>query len=134
MRLRELLEDDDIGETVEELRLKGALGLVHDAVLELLVVAGGIHADVEADGVVALQHVGPDVGRQDDDAVPEVGRIPIGIRQATVIKYLQEEIPDIRMRLLELVKQDDREGLLELVAIKKIKITKSYFDIFKYKL
>ena len=34
--LRELLEDDDVREAVEELRLKGPLGLVHDAVLQLL--------------------------------------------------------------------------------------------------
>jgi hypothetical protein len=71
--LRKLLEDDDVGEAVEELRLEGALGLVHDAVLKLLRSRGwNPRPRRSRPRLLALQHVGPDVRGQDDDHVPEV--------------------------------------------------------------
>ena len=54
MLLCELLENDDVRKAVKELRLKGSLGLFHDALLELLVVPRRTHADIEADRVIAL--------------------------------------------------------------------------------
>ena len=53
-----------------------------------------------------------DVRREDDDAAAEVGRPALLVGQAAVVEDLEEEIPDRRRRLLELVEQDDGERVL----------------------
>ena len=58
-----------------------------------------------------------DVRGQDDDAAAEVGRAPVLVGQPPVVEDLEEEIPDRRRRLLELVEQDDRERILATDAI-----------------
>ena len=42
----------------------------------------------------------------------EIGCLPGGIRQPALVEDLEKEIPDLRVRLLELVEQNDRERLL----------------------
>ena len=44
--------------------------------------------------------------------MPEIRNPAARIRQPAVIENLQEQIPDIGMRFLELVEEDDREWLL----------------------
>src|SRR5262249_30861740 len=46
------------------------------------------------------------------DRVTEIGGEPARVSQAAVVKSLQEEVPDLRGGFLELVQEDDREGLL----------------------
>ena len=54
------------------------------------------------------QEPGADVRRHDDDRVLEVDRVAETIGQMTVFKHLQQDVVDIRMRLLDFVQQDDR--------------------------
>ncbi len=42
----------------------------------------------------------------------QVDRASVAIGQPAVVEDLEEEVPDLRMRLLELVEEEDREGLL----------------------
>ena len=109
--LAELLEDDDVREAVEELRLEGALGLVEDALLELLVVARRVDGGVEAHEGVPLQDVRPDVGGQDEDGVAEIDRAAERVGQAAVLQDLQEQLDDVRVGLLDLVEEHDGVGL-----------------------
>jgi len=43
--------------------------------------------------------------------VAEVDGVTVGVGQPAVVEHLQEQIPDVAVRLLELVQQDDRERL-----------------------
>ena len=64
---------------------------------------------------------GADVRRHHDDRVLEVHRIAEPVRQLAVLEDLQQDAEQVRMRLLDLVEQDDRvrsplDPLRELAA------------------
>ena len=63
-------------------------------------------------GQSPMHHLGvqilfPRFAGHDDDGVTEVNCPPLSIRQATIFQDLQQRIPDIRVRFLDLVKQND---------------------------
>ena len=66
---------------------------------------------VEADRIAARDGRA-DVGGEQEDAAPEVDRPAVDVGQPAVVEDLEEEIPDRRGGLLELVQQDDRERVL----------------------
>ena len=49
-----------------------------------------------------------EVRRHDDDRVLEIHGAALRIRDAPVVEYLQQDVEDIRMRLLDFVKEDHR--------------------------
>ncbi len=51
--------------------------------------------------------LGADVGRQDDQRVLEIDRAALAVGQAAVVQHLQQHVEDVRVRLLDLVEQDD---------------------------
>ena len=53
----------------------------------------------------------PDVRRHDDDGVLEVDRAPLAVGQPAVVEHLKERRPDVRVRLLDLVEEDDGIGV-----------------------
>ena len=52
-----------------------------------------------------------DVARHDDDRVLEVDLATLGVGEATLFEDLQQDVEDVRVRLLDLVEEDDRVGL-----------------------
>ena len=52
-----------------------------------------------------------DVARHDDDGVLEVDLAALGVGQTTLLENLQQDVEHVRMRLLDLVEQDDRVRL-----------------------
>lgn len=48
-----------------------------------------------------------EVARKDDDHVAEVDRSAGSVRQAAVVEHLKENVQDIRVRLLDLIKEND---------------------------
>ena len=80
------LEDDRGVDAIQELRLEGALQLVHDlpdhfvvlVFLFLLDVVAGT-SEVESEARVLIEQAGPHIGRHDDDRVAEVDRPALGI-------------------------------------------------------
>src|SRR6202171_497743 len=83
-------------EAVAELRREHALDRL-ELVARLLVLR-------EPDRVPG-QHVRARVGGHDDDDVAEVRLAPVVVGQRAVIHHLQQDIEDVRMRLLDLVEQ-----------------------------
>ena len=63
---------------------------------------------------------GAEIGGQDDQAVAEIGDLAERVGQPAVVEHLQEQVPDARMGLLELVQQDDRERLLAHAADQRV--------------
>src|SRR5437588_245817 len=53
-----------------------------------------------------------EVRGHDDDRVSEVGCVAAPVCESSVVEDLQEQVPHSRVRLLELVEEDDGEGLL----------------------
>ena len=65
---------------------------------------------------------GAHVGRHDDHGIAEVDRLALAIGQAALLQHLQQNVEDIGVRLLDLVKQHNRvrmtaHGLGELTAL-----------------
>src|SRR5215203_7389160 len=57
---------------------------------------------------VGLDPLSSHVGGHDDDCVLEVHRAPLGVCQASIVEYLQQDVKDVRVRLLYLVQEQDR--------------------------
>ena len=113
-------EHDDLVDAVEELRTDGLLQQVEHLGLRLghdaLTVVVGQLLETVADE--RRTHV----ARHNDDRVFEVHRAALVVRQAAVVEHLQQHVEDVRMRLLDLVEEDDRvgfasDGLRELSAL-----------------
>ena len=52
--------------------------------------------------------VAPEVRGHDHDGVPEVHGPPVAVRHPAVVEQLEERVPDVGVRLLDLVEEDDR--------------------------
>ena len=58
--------------------------------------------------VDALQQIGgTDVGRHDQNGILEVHRSALGIGDPSIIQHLQQHVEHVRMRFLDLIKQDN---------------------------
>ena len=73
-------------------------------------------------GVLRAISDGPDVRGHDHDRVAEVDRAPLGVGQPAVLQDLQQDVEDVRVRLLDLVEQQHAvrlaaHGLGELAAL-----------------
>ena len=54
--------------------------------------------------------LGPGVGGHDDDDVAEVGLAAVVVGQRAVVHHLQQQIENVRMRLLDLIEQQHRSA------------------------
>src|SRR5579883_77619 len=123
--LAQRMEDDRAIDAVEELRAEDILHLRQDLLLHLLIRRLGILRLVgadEAERVVATDQLGADVAGHDDDRVAEVDAAALGVGQMPLIEDLQEHVEDVRVRLLDLVEQDQAvrlppHGIGQLTAI-----------------
>ena len=94
-------KDDDRIEPVHEL---GAKRLLHGPEDLILRKRAGCRPEARTETLFDCR---PQVRRQNDDAVPEIDDLPRRIRQPSVVEHLEEQVPDVRMGLFELVEQDD---------------------------
>ena len=99
----ESLERKDPVQAVEELRAKEVLRRLHE-----LEFAGRI-VEPEAETAFGLAH--PQVRRQDDQGIGEVGGASEGIRQAAFAEHLKQHVEDLGMSFLNLVEQHHGEWL-----------------------
>src|SRR5882762_6443899 len=100
-------EQDDLVQPVQELWIEGALDFVLHEVFHLL----GNHVflrRLESQALASLQVPGSNVRRHDDDRVLEVHRVAQTVGELAVFKHLQQDVEHVRVRLLDLVQQDDR--------------------------
>src|SRR5215210_1025554 len=117
----ELVEDDDLVDPVEELGTEDLAQFARDPALHLLVgETGVIRAEAQRLGLV--DRLRPDVGGHDENDVLEVHGAALRVRELPVLQYLQHDVEDVRMGLLDLVEEDDRVGttphlLCELSAL-----------------
>ena len=105
------MEDDHVVHPVEELGAEVVLELLLHLVLHPLVGAGRVTLPGEAHPQALRDVPGAQVCRHDDDGVLEVHRPALGIGEPPVLQDLEQGVEDVRVGLLDLVEQDDRERL-----------------------
>ena len=105
------MEDPDLIDPVDELRPEDLFDLVHDALFHALIVLLFGRFIRKAQGLGRYDALGADIGGHDDHGVLEVDLVALGVRDMTLVQDLQQDVKDIRMRLLDLIKQYDRIGM-----------------------
>ena len=116
--LVEAVEYDRVVDAVEELRPEMRLQLGLDFLLHVQTV-GAVRFAVEK---MFLNDMRADVAGHDDDGVAEVDRAALAIGKPPIIEYLQENVEDIRVGLLDFVEQHHAvrlapDGLAELSTL-----------------
>src|SRR5713101_3952082 len=104
---RQRVEHDDVVDPIDELRAEGALELVEDLFLHL-VVRLALALGQEAWSRALADEARAQIRGHDEDGVLEVDHVTHGVREAAVVEDLQEHVEDIGMGLLDLVEEDDR--------------------------
>src|SRR6185369_8309133 len=92
---RELVEHDDVVDTIQKLGFEMQPQLLNDSFTHLLLVAFG-----------CLDLTRAEVRSHDQNGVLEINRSTFGIRQPAVVENLKQDVENIRMRLLDLVEQN----------------------------
>ena len=97
------MEDDDLVDAVDELGPEVAAQHVHQLAPQprLVVLVGAAQAEV------ALDDVRAEIARRDHDRVGEVDHPALAVGEPAVVEDLQQDVVDVRMRLLDLVEQHD---------------------------
>ena len=107
--------EHDLVKTVQELRTEGLFQQGLD-------LAPGERADLSVLVDPVQQILGTEVGGQNDDRVLEVHDTALRVGQSAVVQDLEQDVEDVGMGLLHLVKEDDgvglaADGLGELAAL-----------------
>ena len=100
----ERAERDGRIEAVAELRREHALDLAHLVARLACCCVKPIECFAEL--------AGARVGGHDDDHVAEVGLAPVVVGERAVVHHLQQDVEDVRMRLLDLVEQQHAVRML----------------------
>src|SRR5215203_6559117 len=103
----ELVEHDDLVDPVQELGTEDLAQLARNPTLHLLVGESGV-IRAEAQRLGLVDGLRPDVGGHDKHNVLEVHGAALRIRELPVLQYLQHDVEDIGVGLLDLVEEDDR--------------------------
>src|SRR5262245_152998 len=106
----ERIEHDDLVDAVDELGIEGLPDLPEHHVVDAPVDHAGV-GRLEPERRLLLDEAGADVRRHDDDRVLEVHPVAEAVGQVAVLEDLQQDVEEIRVRLLDLVEQDDRIGV-----------------------
>src|SRR5215203_2311756 len=103
----ELVEDDDLVDPVEELGAEDLAQLARNPGFHLLVGETGV-VRAEAQRLGLVDRLSPDVGGHDENDVLEVHGAALRVRELPVLQYLQHDVEDVGVGLLDLVEEDDR--------------------------
>ena len=108
-------EDDHRVEPVDEFRAEVSFECFHQLLVHFIVrqllFADLVQLESKAQGGLAADHFGADVGGHDDDGIAEVHFAPLGIREVTLFHDLEEHVERFRMGLFDFVKDHDRVRL-----------------------
>src|SRR5262249_6920008 len=104
--VEQLIEDDDLVETVNELGVERLSNGGHHHFFDFFPARIGVC--LEAESALFLNEAGADVGSHDDDGVLEIDGVAECVRQNAVFKHLKQNVEDVRMRFFNLVKQQHR--------------------------
>ena len=107
VRLGQRVEDDDVVEPVQELRLEDPLGLFEDLLPHVVVIVIKIGRS-ETERRLLLDQFRADVRSHDDDRVPEIDLATEAVRHFALLQDLEQKVHHVRVRLFDLIEEDDR--------------------------
>src|SRR5947209_4072732 len=104
------MEDDDLVDTVDELRTEDPFEVLHclrahDFVLLATCILVFLGRETDADRTFEIDVTC--IAGHDDDSVLEVHRTSLSIGQTAIVHDLQEGVEDLWMCLLNLIEEDD---------------------------
>ena len=100
------LEHDDLVDAIDELRPERLFQRLINRPLQVLERLRPARPPQQPDAL-PLQNLRPKIGRHDDDRVAEIHRPAVPVRQPPVLQNLEEHVEHVRVRLLDLVEQND---------------------------
>ena len=103
--VEQLVENDDLVETVDELRIERLSHRRHHHLFHLL--ARGIGICLETERALLLNEARADVRGHDDDGVLEIDGVAERVGQDAVFKNLKQDVENVRMRFFDLIKQQN---------------------------
>src|SRR5882757_11020369 len=92
----ERAEDDDVVNTIQELRPEMPMQCVQDLLASLFELLRRLH-------VVGLQITGAEIRRHDQNRILEVYDAALAVGQAAIVHYLEHDVEDVWMSLLDFV-------------------------------
>ena len=101
---RQVIEPDNVVQTVTELRRKDLFDLFHR-------VGAVVLLDKSDRFTLGFTH--PGVGGHHQHDVAEISLTPVVIGQRAVVHHLQQQVKDVRMRFLDFVQQQHRVRMLD---------------------
>src|SRR5437588_1177308 len=108
------MEDNDLINTVQELRLKGVLQFAEHLTLHALIVSlispGLVLRLLEAHRGLFIEQGCTDIRGHDNDRIAEVYRTSLGISQLAIFKDLEKQVEDIGMSLFDSIEQKHTVG------------------------
>ena len=104
------VEDDLLVEAVEELGFEGFFGPIENLVSHVLVVLVSAAHGTETEVDLALDDVGPHVGGENDDGVPEIDLAAEAVGDHALLKNLEEQVHDVRMGFFDFVEEHHGVG------------------------
>src|SRR2546421_12225065 len=108
------MEDNDLINTIQELRLEGVLQFAEHLTLHTLIVSlispGLVLRLLEAHRSLFIEQGCTDIRGHDNDRIAEVYRTSFGISQLAIFKDLEKHVEDIGMSLFDFIEQDHTVG------------------------
>ena len=135
----QLVEHDNVIDTVDEFRLEAALYLFHDIGFHFLIILRLALLRCEAEILGIYNPLCSGVGCHNQHRILEADLSALGIRNMTVIQHLQKYVEHIRMSLFDLIKQNDRiripaDLLAQLATFFKSHISGRGTDHLRYRM
>ena len=106
--VKQLIEDNDLVQTIDELRIECLAHLRHHHLFHLF--ARGFRRALETHRALLLNEASADVRSHDDDCVLEIDGVAERVGEQSIFKNLQQNVEDVGMRLFNFVKQQHRIG------------------------
>src|SRR5262249_32396228 len=100
--------ENDIVDAVQKFRVKSAFHLFHDGFFHGLVIAFSVFLNKEAERFSFGNEARADVRGHDDDRILEIHLMAKVVSELAVVEYLQKDVENIRMRLLDFIEEHDR--------------------------
>ena len=106
-----LMEYDRFVNAVEKLRAEDPAELLHHAFLHLFIILSGIISGTEPEFFRGKDRLCSRIGGHDQDRILKIHLPALGIGDMSLIQHLQKDVEHIRMRFLDLIKQDHAVGM-----------------------
>ena len=106
MLFGELVEDDDLINTVQKFRAESPFQVALDLALAFFLVERAVISTPETYPFCVFYQLSADIRRHNEDGVAEVYRVALTVGQPPVLQDLEQAVPDVWMCFFNFVEED----------------------------